>query len=100
MSRHRALIGYLLLIVVVLVSLELYHQREEGRIERVQQLSCENTSLVIANQKLVLRSLISLRIAALASPYLRIEAERELVGLQKALSAVEDREDPCELFSE
>lgn len=94
-NQRRALIGYLILVTVVVAALELHHISDDRFARRAQRAICENSRTITMNQRLVLSSLIDLRVAALSSPYLQLEAQRELPKLQAALDAIKD--DPeCE----
>lgn len=87
--RRRAFIGYVILLALVAVSLELHHTSNQNEIREAQRLACLNAQTITANQRLVLENLITFQVAALASPYLRLEAQRELPSLQRALRAIE-----------
>ena len=95
--RSRGLVGYLLLLTVTLLALQLHHLREEHKFRAIQAVSCESGRQIVENQRLVLMNLISLREAALASPYLNLEASRELPLLHRALAAV-PKGKPCGLY--
>lgn len=97
-AKHKALIGYLVLVSLVFVLVEVHQERDQHAINRQQRIACTNANRIATNQRLVLTNLIQLQIAALASPYLKLEARRQLPRLQDALAAITPTqiEEACE----
>lgn len=85
---HRPVFGYVLFVIVVFVIIEVYQERERSQLVETQRIACQVSKRVTENQRLVLQNLISLRVAALTSPYLKLEAARELPALQAALNNI------------
>lgn len=56
--RHRHLIGYLMIVVVAVVAVEIHHFKTTNEINRAADKSCHYAEIVSANQRLVLTYLI------------------------------------------
>lgn len=55
--RHRALIGYLLIVGVVVFAIELHHDQTTNELDRRDAVSCEQRNVLFENQRTVLHTL-------------------------------------------
>lgn len=56
-SRHRAVIVYVVLVLVVVAALVGYERHTNANFDRADRISCDNRRVLFANQRLVLRYL-------------------------------------------
>lgn len=60
LSKHRAVLGYLFLLAVVLIALELHHDSTTADLDKRDAISCAQRQQLASNQKLVLQNLVPL----------------------------------------
>jgi hypothetical protein len=92
MRKHRALLGYGLLVVALVVALFLYSRQQSHKLQAVDREACLQDKIIAANQKDVLLNLLSLRQVLAAVPgtskALRRESLKEIWALQQDLRRV------------
>lgn len=86
-GKHHNLIGYILIVLVAVIAVEIHHVKTTRDIRRENRLSCERATIVAANQRIVLNTLLIQAGAADAGSKLRAR----LPKLQKALANVPDQ---------
>ena len=86
--KHRALIGYLFILAVVIGALQWHHVRTTADLEVAADRACLALEQATANQRRVLATLISMNEESLASPYLREGAAKRLPALREAFMNV------------
>lgn len=63
--KHRAVMGYLFLLAVVLLALEFHHNDTTGELNERDRISCEQRQRLATDQKLILSVLVPLTHAEL-----------------------------------
>lgn len=98
--KHRALLGYLGLVAVVLLALEIHHRASERTFTEQDRRSCEQRQVLARNQVFVLNMLTDTVRAELHSERdqipmpIRIRLERQLAEAEQRLST-ENPIKPC-----
>lgn len=58
LCRHRSLFGYILIVLVAVIAIEVHHYQTNSDLEKSRDIACENAEVILTNQRVVLHTLL------------------------------------------